>query len=92
MDSIDSYVARASKGGASGEITIRESLVARLGAVLNVGVDVARSDDEFLRLSRRMDAYAFVVLDAWTWAAKGWVPKVTGRRLQQQQEHHQQQQ
>ena len=44
MDSIDNYVARAAKGGASGEITIRESLVARLRTVLNVDTDVAHSD------------------------------------------------
>jgi len=38
------YVARAAKGGASGEITIRESLVSRLATTLGVDTDVARSD------------------------------------------------
>ena len=35
-------------------------------------------DKEFEVLARGIGAgrYAFVVLDAWTWAAKGWVPKV----------------
>ena len=34
---------------------------------------------EFERLAVNLSKgsyYAFVVLDAWTWAAKGWVPKV----------------
>jgi len=76
MDSIDSYVQRSKHGGASGEITVRESLVKHLRLVLNVRVDVARSDAEFERVrGSAMGGYAFVVLDAWTWAAKGWVPK-----------------
>jgi hypothetical protein len=36
------------------------------------------SAQEFERLAGGLSrgTYAFVVLDAWTWAAKGWVPKV----------------
>jgi len=77
MDSIESYVARSKRGGASGEITIRESLVKFLRSELNVEADVATSDDHFLKLANGIGSgrYAFVVLDAWTWAAKGWVPK-----------------
>ena len=38
---------RSARGGASGEITIRESLVFHLASQLNVQCDVAKSDAEF---------------------------------------------
>lgn len=52
MDSIDNYIEKSKRGGASGEITIRESLVGHLESVLNVKTDVARSDKEFDTLAR----------------------------------------
>jgi hypothetical protein len=51
MDSIDNYIEKSKRGGASGEITIRESLVSHLESVLNVKTDVARSDKEFETLA-----------------------------------------
>ena len=77
MDSIDQYVKNSKKGGASGEITIRDALVSHLQRHLNVATDIATSDRHFeeLAVGIQQGRYAFVVLDAWTWAAKGWVPK-----------------
>ena len=75
MDAMGAYAANAGRGGPSGEIAIRESLVAAL-ADLGADVRVATSDRDFERACRptRCD-YAFLVLDAWTWAAPGWKPK-----------------
>ena len=73
MDSIDQYVVNSKRGGASGEITIRDALVRHLKGHLNVEVDVASSDGHFEQLSAgiKKGRYAFAVLDAWTWAARG---------------------
>ena len=55
MDSMPQYEANARKGGASGEVTIRKSLVAGL-AELGVAVDVAQSDADFDRLAANIDS------------------------------------
>lgn len=94
MDSMDQYVANSKRGGASGEITIRDALVSHLKTHLNVETDVATSDAHFERLAngdgsgggsrgagglKASGKYAFAVLDAWTWAAPGWIPKAVLR-------------
>ena len=48
---IDQYVVNSKRGGASGEITIRDALVRHLKGHLNVEVDVASSDGHFEQLS-----------------------------------------
>ncbi len=68
MDSITSYEENSHQGGASGEILIRKSLEEAL-AHFGVTVDVMHSDDEFNYM--RMNGYDFIILDPWTWAAKG---------------------
>jgi len=75
MDSIDQYVGNSKRGGPSGEITIRKSLMEGLTTVLNCECDVATSDNHFEQLAQRIDQYALIILDPWTWAAPGWVPK-----------------
>jgi len=72
MDSIDSYIANSKRGGPGGEIVVRESLQHAFD-VLNVRYDVIKSDQELL--SKDFRQYDFFILDPWTWAAKGWVPK-----------------
>ena len=42
---------------------------------LNCECDVATSDKHFEELAQRIDQYALIILDPWTWAAPGWVPK-----------------
>ena len=83
MDAIDSYVASAKRGGPAGEIAVRKALVGGLRS-LGFAVDVARSDDEFQRMSAAAEAYDLFVLDAWTWAGKGWKPRpfLVGRERQ----------
>lgn len=71
MDAAVGYEARAKKGGASGEITVRKALSRGLEE-LGVKVVVADSDEAFESLC--CDS-AILILDAWTWAAPGWKPK-----------------
>ena len=72
MDSITSYEENSRNGGAAGEILIRKSLE---GAFQHFGVDlrVIRSDREFETV--RGSEYDIIIVDPWTWAARGWVPK-----------------
>ena len=72
MDSISSYEANSKKGGASGEILIRKSLQKALG-LLGVNLRTVTSDAEFETI--RGGDYDIIIVDPWTWAAKGWVPK-----------------
>lgn len=76
MDSTTQFENNARRGGASGEITIRRSLTDGLGE-LGCTLEIARSDAEFIRMcpSGKCGEYAFLVLDAWTWAGPGWKPK-----------------
>ena len=72
MDSMSGYEADSKKGGASGEIMIRTCLAAAF-KVLNVQLTVITSDEAF----NNVDAGKFdiIIMDPWTWAAPGWVPK-----------------
>lgn len=72
MDSIDSYIANSKHGGPGGEIVIRESLQHAFD-LLNVRYDVVKSDQELG--TKDFKQYDYFILDPWTWAAKGWVPK-----------------
>ena len=79
MDSISSYEENSRRGGAAGEILIRLCLEKTLK---NFGVDshIVTSDYDFDSLSPRSVAtYDYILLDPWTWAAKGWVPKASIR-------------
>lgn len=73
MDSIESYEANSLTGGAAGEILIRKSLERAFTEHLNVEVHVCKSDEEFERTDTTH--YDILILDPWTWAAAGWVPK-----------------
>ena len=72
MDSITSYEENSRKGGAAGEILVRRSLEHALGR-LGVSLRVVKSDEEFATVSG--SDYDIIIVDPWTWAAKGWVPK-----------------
>jgi hypothetical protein len=72
MDSISAYEADSKRGGAAGEIRVRESVQAALKQ-LGVEVKVAKSDAEFEQCNGAN--FDFIVVDPWTWAARGWVPK-----------------
>lgn len=72
MDSISSYEENSLKGGAAGELLIRHSLEDAF-RFHKVELDVMKSDTEFH--SANANNYDIIILDPWTWAAKGWVPK-----------------
>lgn len=72
MDSISSYEKNSKSGGAAGELTVRHALEYALDT-LGAQVRTVRSDQEFA--SCNMKDYDTIILDPWTWAAKGWVPK-----------------
>ena len=75
MDSIDSYVANSRSGGPGGEILVRESLQ-RAFEKLNVKYDVIKSDHDADHIAMTSSGYYdFLIMDPWTWATKGWVPK-----------------
>lgn len=75
MDSIKDYVENSRQGGAAGEILVRRCLETALKD-LGVDVIVIESDAEFNALSAAdTAAFDMILLDPWTWAAKGWVPK-----------------
>lgn len=57
----------------TGEILIRKSLEYALTKHFNVDVLVVKSDNEFNTLNVQL--YDFLILDPWTWAGPGWVPK-----------------
>jgi hypothetical protein len=68
MDSISSYEAASKHGGAAGEIIIRKSLEDAFQH-FNIQLDIIRSDADFESRSPR--SYDIIILDPWTWAAKG---------------------
>eukprot|EP00600_Ochromonadales_sp_CCMP1393_P005461 CAMPEP_0174960418 /NCGR_PEP_ID=MMETSP0004_2-20121128/3695_1 /TAXON_ID=420556 /ORGANISM="Ochromonas sp., Strain CCMP1393" /LENGTH=277 /DNA_ID=CAMNT_0016208793 /DNA_START=226 /DNA_END=1056 /DNA_ORIENTATION=- len=72
MDSIESYEKNSLAGGAAGELTIRRSLEHAFGE-LGVTVKVLKSDTEFNKCD--LNKFDIIILDPWTWAARGWVPK-----------------
>lgn len=72
MDSMLDYEKNSMNGGAAGEIIVRSCLEHVL-KLLNVSVTIARSDNEFEKSI--ISQYDFIILDPWTWAAKGWVTK-----------------
>ena len=76
MDSITTYENESRRGGAAGEIRVRESLQHALQQ-FGVNVRTVRSDEEF-DTCQAAD-YDYLIVDPWTWAAKGWVPKPTLR-------------
>lgn len=78
MDSIPTYEENSLSGGAAGELLIRHSLEAAFKH-FNVDVRVIKSDREFEESNAKV--YDFIILDPWTWAAKGWVPKKVIRGL-----------
>jgi hypothetical protein len=91
MDSIDTYIAAAARGGPSGEITIRNSLTAALTS-LSITIDIAHSDAELFEYGNKNNDnndggdlndnyYDLFIFDAWTWAGPGWKPRpfVIGR-------------
>jgi len=73
MDSISAYEEDSRRGGAAGEIRVRESLQAALKQ-LGVDVKTIRSDAEFDTQNGAL--FDFIIVDPWTWAARGWVPKL----------------
>jgi hypothetical protein len=72
MDSISSYEANSKQGGASGELLIRHCLEQAFKE-LHVALDVKTSDIAFESADAK--TYDIIILDPWTWAAPGWVPK-----------------
>ena len=76
MDSMASYEADSKKGGASGEIMIRRCLMAAFKA-LGVQLVVISSDADFNRVDG--SKFDIIILDPWTWAAPGWLPKANIR-------------
>lgn len=72
MDCLASYEQGSRQGGAAGELIIRYAL-AEAFASFGVSLRIIRSDGEFDNL--KMDDYDIILLDTWTWATKGWVPK-----------------
>jgi hypothetical protein len=74
MDSISAYEIQSLQGGAAGEILIRRSLEQAFQELnANVELKVIKSDLEFDKVDGK--AYDIIIVDPWTWAAKGWVPK-----------------
>ncbi|RYY84988.1 hypothetical protein EON63_08170 [archaeon] len=72
MDTIDSYIQQSSRGGAAGELVVRGALETILHK-FNIHTHTIPSDQTFEQTV--LGDYDFVILDPWTWAAKGWVPK-----------------
>lgn len=72
MDSIQSYVDNSRKGGAAGEILIRTSLEQAFN-LLGVQLTTIHSDNEFEKVKGQ--EYDYILVDPWTWAGPGWVPK-----------------
>ena len=61
-----------------GEITVRHSLESAF-EVLNISLTTLRSDHEFNSCDAK--SYDIIILDPWTWAKQGWVPKDVIRGL-----------
>eukprot|EP01031_Cornospumella_fuschlensis_P026129 gene26129-31550_t len=72
MDTIDIYIQQSSRGGAAGELVVRNALESVLHS-FNIQTRTIASDTAFEQTV--LKDYDLVFLDPWTWAAKGWVPK-----------------
>eukprot|EP01033_Poteriospumella_lacustris_P016172 gene16172-11567_t len=72
MDTIPSYEENSRSGGASGELIIRYALEEAFKE-FGVSLQILRSDAEFDACNA--DDYDIILLDSWTWAMKGWLPK-----------------
>lgn len=72
MDTIDTYIQQSRRGGAAGELVVRGSLETVLHT-FNVQTHTIASDAAFEQTT--LGEYDFVILDPWTWAGKGWIPK-----------------
>jgi hypothetical protein len=68
MDCMRSYEENSRGGGAAGELIVRHSLEAAFEH-LHVPLRIIRSDEEFNTCE--MSGYDIIILDTWTWAAKG---------------------
>jgi hypothetical protein len=68
MDCITSYEQNSKMGGAAGELIIRHALEDAFKE-MDIPLRIVRSDDEFA--SCNMVDYDIILLDSWTWAAKG---------------------
>ena len=78
MDSITAYEENSLHGGAAGELLIRRCLTTALQD-LGVMVKTMKSDGEFEKIDAK--SFDFIILDTWTWAAKGWIPKLCIRGM-----------
>jgi hypothetical protein len=68
MDCITSYEENSRNGGAAGELIIRHALEDAFKH-FNIPLHIVRSDNEFSKCEMR--EYDIILLDSWTWAAKG---------------------
>jgi hypothetical protein len=68
MDCITSYEESSRSGGAAGELIIRHALEDAFKHY-NIPLRIVRSDDEFSKCN--MGDFDIILLDSWTWAAKG---------------------
>jgi len=73
MDSLKSRERKAGEGGPLGEALIRKPLVLKLEE-LGFSVHTATSDEEFEQ-ELSDPSYQRFILDPWTWARKGFIPK-----------------
>jgi succinate dehydrogenase flavin-adding protein (antitoxin of CptAB toxin-antitoxin module) len=88
MDSLQSYIDNAQRGGPAGEITVRNSLTAAL-AKLNVDVEEARSDDEFESMTNHdVDRYDLFFFDPWTYVGPGTLCTCTVTSRHSNQRYH----
>jgi hypothetical protein len=76
MDCIPSYEENSRHGGAAGELIIRHALESAFKA-FNIPLTIIRSDAQFDTCN--MNDYTIILLDPWTWAMKGWKPKMVIR-------------
>ena len=74
-----SYESNSLQGGAAGEILIRKCL-ADAFAHLGVSLAVIGSDRDFDRINA--DNFDIIILDPWTWAAKGKIRLMCVRLLE----------
>jgi len=68
MDCMRSYEENSKGGGAAGELIVRHSLEEGFKR-FDIPLRIIRSDEEFINCN--MDGYDIILLDTWTWAAKG---------------------
>jgi len=70
MDSLSTRVSASNRGGPSGEIVVRKALAQGL---LGFGVSsvVADTESKFTEHMKHAGEYCMIILDLWTWAARG---------------------